>query len=80
MHIAGLFFRPVYWLSGKVFSIWARPVVRPEVPAEYITDTNAAVCYVLETGGLADVLALEQACAQHGMPSPTSVLGAGLPL
>jgi glycerol-3-phosphate O-acyltransferase len=71
MHIAGLISRPIYWLSGKVFSIWARPVVRPEVPTEYITDTNAAVCYVLETGGLADVLALEQACSQHGMPSPT---------
>jgi len=71
MNIAGLILRPLYWLSGKVFSIWARPVVRPEVPVEYITDTNAAVCYVLETGGLADVLALENACAQHGMPSPT---------
>jgi glycerol-3-phosphate O-acyltransferase len=72
MNIAGLFFRPVYWLAGKVFSIWARPVVRPEAPAEYITDASAAVCYVLETGGLADVLALEHACAERGMPSPTS--------
>lgn len=71
MHIARFFFRPLYWLAGKVFSIWARPVVRPEVPLEYITDPNAAVCYVLETGGLADVLALERACATHGMPSPT---------
>jgi glycerol-3-phosphate O-acyltransferase len=71
MYFAGFIFRPLYWLAGKVFSIWARPVVRPEVPAEYITDPEAAVCYVLETGGLADVLALERACAEHGMPSPT---------
>jgi glycerol-3-phosphate O-acyltransferase len=71
MHIARFFFRPLYWLAGKVFSIWARPVVHPEAPVEYITDPDAAVCYVLETGGLADVLALERACATHGLPSPT---------
>jgi glycerol-3-phosphate O-acyltransferase len=71
MNIAGLFSRPLYWLAGKVFSIWARPEVQPETPAEYITSPDAKVCYVLETGGLADVLALERAAAQHGMPSPT---------
>ncbi len=71
MNIRGLFSRPLYWLAGKVFSIWARPAVQPELPAEYITDKDAAVCYVLETGGLADVLALERECAKHGMPSPT---------
>ena len=74
MRIARFFFRPFYWLAGKVFSIWARPVIRPEAPLEYITDPNAAVCYVLETGGLADVLALERACATHGLPSPTAPL------
>ena len=71
MNIAGLIFRPLYWSAGKVFSIWARPDIQPEAPAELITDTGAAVCYVLETGGLADVLALEKACATHGLPSPT---------
>ncbi len=71
MNIAGLILRPLYWVFGKVFSIWARPAIQPESPAEYITDSDAAVCYVLETGGLADVLALERACAQNGMPSPT---------
>ncbi len=71
MNIAGLFSRPLYWLAGKVFSIWARPAVQPEVPVELLTDPKAKVCYVLETGGLADVLALEQAAAKHGMPSPT---------
>jgi len=71
MNITGFISRPLYWVFGKVFSIWARPAIRPEIPAEYITDSDAAVCYVLETGGLTDVLALEQACARSGMPSPT---------
>ena len=71
MNIAGLFLRPLYWLAGKLFSIWARPAIQPDAPAGYITDSDAAVCYVLETGGLADLLALERACIQHGMPSPT---------
>ncbi|MBT8092880.1 MAG: glycerol-3-phosphate 1-O-acyltransferase PlsB [Gammaproteobacteria bacterium] len=63
--------RPPYWLAGKIFSLWARPVVQPEIPAELVTDKTAAICYVLETGGLADLLALERACADHGLPSPT---------
>ena len=70
MNIARFIFSPLYWLAGKLFAIWARPAVQPEAPAELITDSNAAVCYVLETGGLADVLALERACARNGLPSP----------
>jgi glycerol-3-phosphate O-acyltransferase len=71
MRFARIIFRPLYWFAGKVFSIWARPTIHPDVPGEYITDPDAAVCYVLETGGLADLLALEIACAKHGLPSPT---------
>ncbi len=71
MHVSGFIFRPLYWFAGKIFSIWARPTIHPDDPGEYITDPEAAVCYVLETGGLADILALEKACAQHGLPSPT---------
>ena len=71
MHLAGFIFRPLYWFGGKVFSIWARPAIHPEDPSEYITDPDAAVCYVLETGGYADILALENACAKRGLPSPT---------
>ncbi len=74
MNIAGFILRPLYWLAGKVFSIWARPAIQPETPTEYITDADAEVCYVLESGGLADVLALERACAMHGMPSPTEAI------
>ena len=71
MIIRGVISRPLYWLAGKVFYLWARPAVLPDVPAELLADKDAAVCYVLETGGLADVLALEQCCDRNAMPSPT---------
>ena len=71
MRIAGFISRPLYWLAGRVFSLWARPTIHPDEPSEYITDKDAEVVYVLESGGLADVLALERACALHGLPSPS---------
>lgn len=71
MGITGFMFRPLYWLAGKIFAIWARPVIQPEHPATLIKDCDGVICYVLETGGLADVLALERACKLHGLPSPT---------
>ena len=49
-----IIFRPLYWLAGKFFALWARPEIRPESPAELIAGSNAAVCYILESGGLAD--------------------------
>jgi len=77
MNIAGLLFRPWYWLAGKVFATWARPAVQPEDPANLLAGTDAPVCYVLETGGLADTLALERLCKIHGLPSPTDSLQFG---
>ena len=71
MSIAGFLTRPLYWLTGKIFSTWARPVIQPESPADVFPDSAAAICYILESGGLADLLALERACAVHGLPSPT---------
>jgi len=44
----------------------------PDQPASLLADGNADVCYVLETGGLADTLALERICRMHGLPSPSS--------
>ena len=64
--------RPLYWLAGKLFSVWARPTIQPEAPAEIVSDPDAAVCYVLENGGLADLLALERACEKSGLPSPNT--------
>jgi glycerol-3-phosphate O-acyltransferase len=70
MNFARVIFRPLYWLTGKVFGLWARPEIQPESPAELITGNDAAVIYVLESGGLADLLTLERACQRHGLPSP----------
>ena len=71
MQITAFITRPLYWLAGKVFSIWARPTVQPDAPFELVTDSESAVCYVLETGGLADLMALERVCEIYGLPSPT---------
>ncbi len=71
MDIAGTLSRPLYWLAGKVFAIWARPAVQPDEPRDILSPPDAEIVYVLETGGLADLLALERVCQRHGMPSPT---------
>ena len=72
MDIAGILARPLYWLAGKIFSIWARPAVLPDDPREILNPADAEVVYVLETGGLADLLALERICQRRGLPSPTA--------
>jgi glycerol-3-phosphate O-acyltransferase len=74
MNVAGLIFRPWYWISGRVFATWARPAVLPDNPAEFLPGADAEVCYVLETGGFADTLALERICRIYGMPSPAGSL------
>jgi len=74
MKFLRLFFGPFYWLAGKIFAVWARPAVQLEKAAEILTARNVAVCYVLESGGLADSLALERACQKNGLPSPADGL------
>jgi len=75
MSAARLFFRPWYWMAGKVFGTWARPTVQPDDPAELLARCPGAVCYVLESGGLADTLALERVCIRYGLPAPSETLG-----
>ena len=77
MNVAGVIFRPLYWVAGKVFATWARPAVQPDKPAAFVSGDDAEVYYVLETGGLADNLALDRSCRMHGMPSPFSSLRIG---
>ena len=74
MTVAQHLFRPWYWFAGKIFGWWARPAVQPDEPLELFPDSDAPVCYVLETGGLADTLALDQLCRKHGLPSPIEPL------
>ncbi|MDX1498872.1 MAG: glycerol-3-phosphate 1-O-acyltransferase PlsB [Woeseiaceae bacterium] len=71
MYLLGIMFRPLYWLAGKLLAIWARPAIQPEDPAGIVAAGEARVCYVLESGGLADLLTLERACREYGLPSPT---------
>ena len=70
MSFAGIIFRPWYRFAARIFGTWVRPAVQPEVPAELLAGKDAPVCYVLETGGLADTLALERLCQIHELPSP----------
>ena len=74
MNVTQHLLRPWYFLAGKVFGWWARPVVQPDEPGELLAGSDASVCYILETGGLADTLALERQCNIHGLPSPTDTL------
>lgn len=71
MNVARFLLRPLYLLAGKIFATWVRPTVQPEDPTGLLQDSDAAVCYVLETGGLADTLALERQCKLHSLPSPS---------
>ncbi|MFK8021253.1 MAG: glycerol-3-phosphate 1-O-acyltransferase PlsB [Pseudomonadales bacterium] len=50
-------------------SLWVRPDVLPEQPQELI-NSERPICYVLETGSLADFLALQIVCRRHGIPTP----------
>jgi glycerol-3-phosphate O-acyltransferase len=64
-------------MAGKMFGTWARPAVQPADPAEMLGRCVGPVCYVLESGGLADTLALERVCERYGLPSPSSLLQFG---
>jgi len=74
MNIARAISHPLYWSAGKIFATWARPVVQPEEPKKLFADCKGDICYVLENGGLADLLALERQCRLHGLPSPSQPL------
>ncbi len=60
--------QPWIWLAARVSRLWIRPAVLPAEPLSLIEKPGSRVCYVLEYGGLADRLALEQACQQSTLP------------
>ena len=74
MNVSGFLFRPFYWFTGKLMGTWVRPDVQPEDLSFLRQVDNAEICYVLETGGLSDLLALEGVCAKHALPSPGSAM------
>ncbi len=58
-----------YALLARIASLWIRPDVLPEIPAELLP-SSGQLCYVLETGSLADLLALHIVCQKHKLPLP----------
>ncbi|HZD53195.1 MAG TPA: glycerol-3-phosphate 1-O-acyltransferase PlsB [Woeseiaceae bacterium] len=78
MSAGTLLFRPWHWLAGRVFATWARPQIQPGDPAALLAGATAPVCYVLETGGLADTLVLDNACRRYGLPPPREALHYGM--
>ncbi|MEM9209647.1 MAG: hypothetical protein AAGA61_10385, partial [Pseudomonadota bacterium] len=77
MRSGQIILRPLYWLAGKFLGTWARPAMVPESPADLFPDTDTPVCYVFESGGLADTLAFERLAHKHGLVSPTAPLSFG---
>jgi len=74
MNFARFLLRPLYWLAEKILSIWARPAILPEAPEALFPDEGVPVCYVFESGGLADTLVFERLARMHGLVSPTASL------
>ena len=75
------FSRRLYSALSRIMSLWVRPELAPDDHIErvraLVADPAVRVCYVLETGGLADVLALHAACRKLGLALPTSELEFG---
>ena len=63
--------RFAFSLAVRVASIWIRPSVLPEEPANEIPGAGRRVCYVLADDGLADRIALQLVCLRNGLPLPT---------
>ena len=58
----GLLRAPLSW--------WARPHVLPDDLRRRYAQHDRPICYVLDVLGVADLVALEKACARHGLPEP----------
>lgn len=65
-------------LSRLVLFLWVRVRVQPESFVELASDSDAAVCYALETRALSDYLVVDDLCHKHAMPPPGGGLRFGL--
>ncbi|MEJ2601850.1 MAG: glycerol-3-phosphate 1-O-acyltransferase PlsB [Gammaproteobacteria bacterium] len=70
MSTPGFLRRPLIWLLTRSTRLWIRPAVLPDAPGDVVGPQGTRICYVLEYGGLADRLALEQVCTRYGLPTP----------
>ena len=62
--------RTLFWLAGRVLSLWVRPTALPVDEAEQLRGRGRRVLYVLERRSLTDLLALAIVCRRIGLPSP----------
>src|SRR5690606_34719111 len=60
-------------------SWWARPHVLPADIGKQLGQRERPICYVLGLLSVADIIALERACAAHGLPAPMEPLRRPLP-
>lgn len=69
------------WLQALrgPLSWWARPHVLPEDVGRRFAQQERPICYVLGRVAVADVIALERACAAHRLPAPMQALRRPLP-
>ncbi len=72
------FRRRFYGALSRLMRLWVRPELLPQQNIDAIralqADPSARICYVLETGGLADFLALQGACDALQLPAPSGEL------
>lgn len=69
------------WLQALrgPLSWWARPLVVPDDVQRRFAQPERPICYVLGRVAVADVIALERACAEHRLPAPMQSLRRPLP-
>ncbi|MFC3128164.1 glycerol-3-phosphate 1-O-acyltransferase PlsB, partial [Coralloluteibacterium stylophorae] len=67
--------RPKLWqrIAADLLSPWIALRSEPERP-QALLDATRPVCYVLEHHGLSNLLILDRACREAGLPSPMSPL------
>lgn len=68
-------------LISRVIGLWVRPEVSSEQTLEALralqADPAVRLCFVLETGGIADSATLGSVCAKLGLPAPDAELEFG---
>lgn len=58
------------WLIRWPLRLWMGILVTPGELSELKLDPDQPLCYLLPSGSVSDWLALEAACARHGLPRP----------
>src|SRR5690606_26015161 len=68
--------RRPWWarLLGRVLSPWIELSIEPRDLADHLPGVEGEVCYVLEDYGLSNILILDRACHDAGLPAPLQAL------